>query len=193
LANHGRAMFVKTDVTSETASDHLIATTITTYGKLDILVNNAGIVAARSVTSGHWRDGRNLWQSMPPAYSWAPPARRSRWRRLAAAPWSISSRRRHAAAPPGRGDGCRLWRVVPDIRRGIFHHRHRTGNRRRLYRPVGNGRFRLAQEFVLRQTTGTGAMTHHYIKLGIEGARPRWHTRSNLLVSRQVLANTCRG
>ena len=42
-ANQGRAMFVKTDVTSATAWDHLIATIITTYGKLDILVNNAGI------------------------------------------------------------------------------------------------------------------------------------------------------
>ena len=42
-ASQGRAMFVKTDVTSETAWDHLIATTIATYGKLDILVNNAGI------------------------------------------------------------------------------------------------------------------------------------------------------
>ena len=36
-------MFVKTDVTSETAWDHLIGTTVATYGKLDILVNNAGI------------------------------------------------------------------------------------------------------------------------------------------------------
>ena len=36
-------MFVKADVTSEAAWDHLIATTIATYGKLDILVNNAGI------------------------------------------------------------------------------------------------------------------------------------------------------
>jgi NAD(P)-dependent dehydrogenase (short-subunit alcohol dehydrogenase family) len=30
-------------VTSETAWDHLIGTTVATYGKLDILVNNAGI------------------------------------------------------------------------------------------------------------------------------------------------------
>jgi NAD(P)-dependent dehydrogenase (short-subunit alcohol dehydrogenase family) len=40
--NQGRAMFVKTDVTSEAAWNHLIATTIATYGQLDILVNNAG-------------------------------------------------------------------------------------------------------------------------------------------------------
>ena len=31
--------------------------------------------------------------------------------------------RRHAAGPLGRGDGCRLRRVVPGIRRGIFHSR----------------------------------------------------------------------
>ena len=42
-ANQGRAIFVQTDVTSEAAWDHLIATTIATYGRLDILVNNAGI------------------------------------------------------------------------------------------------------------------------------------------------------
>ena len=42
-ASQGRATFVKTDVTSETAWDHLIATTIATYGRLDVLVNNAGI------------------------------------------------------------------------------------------------------------------------------------------------------
>ena len=42
-ASQGRATFVKTDVTSETAWEQLIATAIATYGKLDILVNNAGI------------------------------------------------------------------------------------------------------------------------------------------------------
>lgn len=42
-ASQGRAMFVKTDVTSEAAWNHLIATTVATYGRLDILVNNAGI------------------------------------------------------------------------------------------------------------------------------------------------------
>mgnify|MGYP000049333199 FL=1 len=42
-AGQGRAMFVRTDVTSETDWAKLIATTIATYGKLDILVNNAGI------------------------------------------------------------------------------------------------------------------------------------------------------
>jgi NAD(P)-dependent dehydrogenase (short-subunit alcohol dehydrogenase family) len=41
--SQGRATFVKTDVTSEAAWNHLIATTIATYGRLDILVNNAGI------------------------------------------------------------------------------------------------------------------------------------------------------
>ena len=42
-ASQGRATFVKTDVTSETAWNHLITTTIATYGRLDILVNTAGI------------------------------------------------------------------------------------------------------------------------------------------------------
>jgi NAD(P)-dependent dehydrogenase (short-subunit alcohol dehydrogenase family) len=41
--NEGRATFIQTDVTSETAWQHLIDTTIATYGRLDILVNNAGI------------------------------------------------------------------------------------------------------------------------------------------------------
>ena len=42
-AGQGRAMFVRTDVTSETDWNNLIAKTIAAYGKLDILVNNAGI------------------------------------------------------------------------------------------------------------------------------------------------------
>lgn len=42
-ANQGRVIFVQTDVTSEAAWKHLIATTIATYGRLAILVNNAGI------------------------------------------------------------------------------------------------------------------------------------------------------
>lgn len=42
-AGQGRAMFVRTDVTSETDWKNLIAKTIAAYGKLDILVNNAGI------------------------------------------------------------------------------------------------------------------------------------------------------
>lgn len=42
-ASQGRATFLKTDVISEAAWNHLIATTIATCGKLDILVNNAGI------------------------------------------------------------------------------------------------------------------------------------------------------
>ena len=42
-ARQGRAMFVRTDVTSEVDWQNLIAKTIEIYGKLDILVNNAGI------------------------------------------------------------------------------------------------------------------------------------------------------
>ena len=40
-AGQGRAMFVRTDVTSEADWRSLIARTIETYGRLDILVNNA--------------------------------------------------------------------------------------------------------------------------------------------------------
>jgi len=42
-AGQGRAMYVRTDVTSETDWKDLIAKTLAAYGKLDILVNNAGI------------------------------------------------------------------------------------------------------------------------------------------------------
>ena len=42
-AGQGRAMFVRTDVTSESDWKALIQKAIDTYGKLDILVNNAGI------------------------------------------------------------------------------------------------------------------------------------------------------
>ena len=42
-AGQGRARFIRTDVTSETDWQRLIAETVATYGKLDILVNNAGI------------------------------------------------------------------------------------------------------------------------------------------------------
>jgi NAD(P)-dependent dehydrogenase (short-subunit alcohol dehydrogenase family) len=42
-AGQGRAMFVRTDVTSEADWRALIGRTIETYGRLDILVNNAGI------------------------------------------------------------------------------------------------------------------------------------------------------
>ncbi len=42
-ASQGRARFIRTDVTSETDWQKLIAETIATYGRLDILVNNAGI------------------------------------------------------------------------------------------------------------------------------------------------------
>jgi NAD(P)-dependent dehydrogenase (short-subunit alcohol dehydrogenase family) len=42
-AGQGRAMFIRTDVTSEMDWQRLITGTIEAYGKLDILVNNAGI------------------------------------------------------------------------------------------------------------------------------------------------------
>src|ERR1700738_1261470 len=42
-AGHHQARFVRTDVTSESDWQKLIAEAIATYGRLDILVNNAGI------------------------------------------------------------------------------------------------------------------------------------------------------
>jgi NAD(P)-dependent dehydrogenase (short-subunit alcohol dehydrogenase family) len=42
-ASQGRAMFVRTDVTSEADWKALIAKTLEAYGRIDILVNNAGI------------------------------------------------------------------------------------------------------------------------------------------------------
>src|ERR1041385_2805612 len=42
-AGQQSARFVRTDVTSETDWQRLIADTIAAYGRLDILVNNAGI------------------------------------------------------------------------------------------------------------------------------------------------------
>src|SRR5918995_620883 len=42
-AGHGRAMFVRADVTSEADWRALIDGTLRAYGGLDILVNNAGV------------------------------------------------------------------------------------------------------------------------------------------------------
>src|SRR5689334_10752967 len=42
-AGQRRALFVRTDVTSETDWQKLIAEVVAAYGRLDILVNNAGI------------------------------------------------------------------------------------------------------------------------------------------------------
>src|SRR5205814_8939729 len=41
------------------------------------------------------------------------------------------------AAPARRADRSRVRRAIPRLRRGVVRHRHRTGNRRRLYRAVG--------------------------------------------------------
>ena len=56
----GRAHFVQTDVTSESAWQNVIAETIRTYGRLDILVNNAGI----SGSSVGDADGFEGWQKL---------------------------------------------------------------------------------------------------------------------------------
>jgi NAD(P)-dependent dehydrogenase (short-subunit alcohol dehydrogenase family) len=57
-AVHGRARFIRCDVTSEGDWQKLIAETISTYGRLDILVNNAGI--SGSAVGDH--DGLEGWQ-----------------------------------------------------------------------------------------------------------------------------------
>jgi NAD(P)-dependent dehydrogenase (short-subunit alcohol dehydrogenase family) len=57
-AVQGRARFIRTDVTSETDWQRLIAETISTYGRLDILVNNAGI-SGSSVGDVDGLDGWN--------------------------------------------------------------------------------------------------------------------------------------
>jgi NAD(P)-dependent dehydrogenase (short-subunit alcohol dehydrogenase family) len=57
-AGQGRAMFVRTDVTSEVDWRNVIAKTIAAYGKLDILVNNAGI-SGSSVGEGQTLEGWN--------------------------------------------------------------------------------------------------------------------------------------
>jgi NAD(P)-dependent dehydrogenase (short-subunit alcohol dehydrogenase family) len=48
-AAEGRALFVRTDVTSSASIRNLIDTTIQTFGQLDILVNNAGYHLSKNV------------------------------------------------------------------------------------------------------------------------------------------------
>ena len=42
----------------------------------------------------------------------------------------------HSAASVGQADRGGLWRSVPRIRRGVIRHRGRTGDRRRIHRPL---------------------------------------------------------
>lgn len=48
-SSEGRAIFVRTDVTSSESIRNMIDTTIKTFGKLDILVNNAGYHLSKNV------------------------------------------------------------------------------------------------------------------------------------------------
>ena len=49
-ANGGHAVFVQTDVSSESAAYELVGQTVAKYGRIDVLVNNAGIELAKKVT-----------------------------------------------------------------------------------------------------------------------------------------------
>ena len=62
-AGQRQARFVRTDVTSETDWQKLIAETIAAYGRLDILVNNAGISGSAVGDAGRiWRAGSGCWR-----------------------------------------------------------------------------------------------------------------------------------
>lgn len=49
----GEALFVPTDVSSESQVKHMIEGTLTRFGKIDILVNNAAILLAHGETRAH--------------------------------------------------------------------------------------------------------------------------------------------
>ena len=59
-AGQGRALFVRTDVTSESDWKRVIERTLAAFGRLDILVNNAGI--SGSSVGDH--DGLEGWQKL---------------------------------------------------------------------------------------------------------------------------------
>ena len=48
-ASEGKAIYIKTDVTSSESIRDMIDTTISTFGKLDVLVNNAGYHLSKNV------------------------------------------------------------------------------------------------------------------------------------------------
>lgn len=52
--NGGKAIFVKTDVTDESAVENLVESAVKEFGKIDVMVNNAGITLMKSAldTSG---------------------------------------------------------------------------------------------------------------------------------------------
>jgi 3(or 17)beta-hydroxysteroid dehydrogenase len=55
-----RALFVELDVTSESAWQKVIATTLAQWGRLDILVNNAGIVLLGTIEDTSLNDLRKI-------------------------------------------------------------------------------------------------------------------------------------
>jgi NAD(P)-dependent dehydrogenase (short-subunit alcohol dehydrogenase family) len=56
----GRALFVQTDVTQLDQVNHLVSTTLETFGQVDILVNNAGI----HESAPFWEESEELWERM---------------------------------------------------------------------------------------------------------------------------------
>jgi NAD(P)-dependent dehydrogenase (short-subunit alcohol dehydrogenase family) len=53
----GRALFVETDVASESSIQHLVAETVAALGRIDVLVNNAAVFILRGIeaTPEEWR------------------------------------------------------------------------------------------------------------------------------------------
>ncbi len=56
----GKAIFVKTDVSSEDDVDELVEKTIEEFGKIDILVNNAGIFHQEKIHESETENWKNL-------------------------------------------------------------------------------------------------------------------------------------
>ena len=58
-----RAVSIRADVSQEDEVQHLVDTTVQTYGRIDILVNNAGIASAATVENMPVPCGTRCWRS----------------------------------------------------------------------------------------------------------------------------------